>query len=55
MIGVRGIDYTFTNHISAFTEYKLNCSRVDVDIDGGDTLKTNVFTRALNIGLSYHF
>ena len=50
-----GIDYRFTEHISAFSEYKLNYSRVDVDIDSGDRLKTNIFTHAINLGLSYHF
>ena len=50
-----GIDYKFTDHISGFTEYKFNYSHVDVDIDSGDTLKTNVMTHALNVGLSYHF
>ena len=50
-----GIDYRFTEHISGFTEIKLNYSRVDVDIDSGDKLKTNIFTGAINVGLSYHF
>lgn len=50
-----GVDYRFTDHISGFTEIKLNYSHVDVDIDSGDTLKTNVFTGAVNVGLSYNF
>lgn len=50
-----GIDYRFTDHISAFGEYKLNYSHVNVDIDSGDKLKTNIFTHAVNVGLSYHF
>jgi lipid A oxidase len=50
-----GIDYRFTEHISAFTEYKLNYSHVNVDIDSGDTLKTNLLTHAINVGISYHF
>lgn len=50
-----GIDYKFTDHISAFSEYKLNYSRVNVDIDSGDQLKTNIVTHALNLGVSYHF
>jgi len=50
-----GIDYKFTDHISAFSEYKLNYSHVNVDIDSGDSLKTNILTHAINVGLSYHF
>lgn len=50
-----GVDYRFTEHVSAFTEYKLDYSHVNVDIDSGDTLKTNVLTHALDVGLSYHF
>jgi lipid A oxidase len=50
-----GVDYRFTEHVSAFTEYKLNYSHVDVDIDSGDRLKTDIFTHAINVGLSYHF
>jgi lipid A oxidase len=50
-----GVDYKFTDHISGFTEIKLNYSHVNVDIDSGDKLKTNLFTGAINVGLSYHF
>jgi lipid A oxidase len=50
-----GLDYKFTDHISGFGEYKLNYSHVDVEIDSGDRLKTNILTHAINIGLSYHF
>jgi lipid A oxidase len=50
-----GVDYKFTDHISGFTEIKLNYSHVDVDIDSGDKLKTNLFTGAVNLGLTYHF
>jgi lipid A oxidase len=50
-----GIDYKFTDHISGFTEYKFNYSHVNVDIDSGDQLKTNLLTHAINLGVSYHF
>ena len=50
-----GIDYKFPDHNSAFSEYKLNNSPVNVDIDSGDSLKTNILTHAINVGLSYHF
>lgn len=50
-----GIDYRFTEHLSVFTEYKFNYSKVDVNIDSGASLKTDVLTNAINVGLSYHF
>jgi lipid A oxidase len=50
-----GLDYKFTEHVSAFTEWKFNYSHVDVSIDSGDRLKTNIITNAVNFGLSYNF
>ncbi|CAN7514857.1 outer membrane protein [Rhizobium sp. LjRoot254] len=50
-----GVDYKFTDHISAFTEYKFNYSRLNVDIDSGDKLKTNILTNAVSFGLTYNF
>lgn len=50
-----GVDYRFTENISAFTEWKFNYSRVDVEIDSGDSLKTNILTNAVNFGISYKF
>lgn len=50
-----GLDYKFTDNISAFTEWKFNYSRLDVDIDSGDRLKTNISTNAVNFGISYNF
>lgn len=50
-----GLDYKFTENVSAFTEWKFNYSRINVDIDSGDRLKTNVITNAVNFGLSYNF
>ncbi len=50
-----GLDYMVTEHISVFSEYKLNFSHVNVKIDSGDRLKTNILTNAVNFGISYHF
>jgi lipid A oxidase len=50
-----GFDYKLTEHFSAFSEYKLNYSHVDVDIDSGDRLTTNLMTHAINAGITYHF
>lgn len=50
-----GVDYSFSDQWSVFTEYKGNYSMIDADIDNGATLKTKVWTNAVNFGLSYHF
>jgi len=50
-----GIKYQFTDNWSAFAEYKGNYSWVDVDIDSGASLKTDIFTHAINFGVSYKF
>ncbi|MFB2549567.1 outer membrane protein [Ensifer soli] len=50
-----GIAYQFAEHWSVFTEYKGNYSFVNVDIDHGATLKTDIFTNAINVGLTYHW
>jgi len=50
-----GIRYEFTENWSAFAEYKGNYSWIDVDIDSGDSLKTNILTNAVNVGVSYKF
>lgn len=50
-----GIDYKITDRWSTFLEYKGTYSRVDVPIDSGDRLKTNIFTNAVNVGISFHW
>ncbi|GEO85135.1 MULTISPECIES: outer membrane protein [Alphaproteobacteria] len=50
-----GVAYDFTKNWSGFVEYKGNYSWVDVDIDSGATLKTDVMTNAVNAGISYRF
>ncbi len=46
----------WTKHWATFVEYKGNYSFVnDVPIDSGDTLKTKIFTNALNFGVSFNF
>ncbi|NML74690.1 porin family protein [Rhizobium sp. S-51] len=50
-----GVEYKFNDRWSTFVEYKGNYSWVDVDIDSGATLKTNVMTNAINAGVSFHF
>ncbi|MGF0537153.1 outer membrane protein [Agrobacterium sp. ES01] len=50
-----GVSYQFAEHWSAFAEYKGNYSWVDVDIDSGSSLKTEIFTNAINVGLTFHW
>jgi lipid A oxidase len=50
-----GVKYQFTDNWSVFAEYKGNYSWVDVDIDSGASLKTNILTHAVNFGVSYKF
>ena len=50
-----GVAYEFDENWSAFVEYKGNYSWVDVDIDSGASLKTNILTNAVNVGVSYRF
>lgn len=50
-----GLDYKFADQWSVFTEYKGNYSMIDADIDSGSTLKTDIWTNAVNFGVSYHF
>ncbi|MEM1366338.1 MAG: outer membrane beta-barrel protein [Pseudomonadota bacterium] len=50
-----GLEYNLTKRIALFTEYKFNYNWVNVDVDGGDTLQTNIITNAVNFGLSYRF
>jgi lipid A oxidase len=44
-----------TERWSTFVEYKGTYSRIDVPIDSGVDLKTNIFTNAVNVGVSFHW
>lgn len=50
-----GVSYQLTKHWAAFAEYKGNYSWIDVDIDSGSKLKTEIFTNAVNLGISYQW
>lgn len=50
-----GIDYRINEQWSVFAEYKGNYSWVSADIDSGATLDTNIWTNAVNFGVSFHF
>ena len=50
-----GIAYRIARHWDAFVEYKGNYSWVDVDIDSGDSLSSEIITNAVNFGVSFKF
>ncbi|MGR6466662.1 outer membrane protein [Rhizobium sp. PAMB 3182] len=50
-----GVDYKLTDKWSMFAEYKGNYSMIDVDIDNNASLKTNIWTNAVNLGVTYHW
>jgi lipid A oxidase len=50
-----GIDYAVYDWLSVFGEYKGNYTINDMNLVGGGSMKTNIVTNALNLGLSYHW
>ena len=50
-----GLSYRITDNWSTFVEYKGTYSFVDVDIDNGGSLKTDIITNAVNFGVAYKF
>ncbi|SFJ34560.1 outer membrane protein [Celeribacter neptunius] len=52
---VLGASYELNDRWDLFTEYKGTYSQLDVDLDGGGNLETDIITNALNFGVSYKF
>ncbi|KAJ57115.1 lipid A oxidase [Actibacterium mucosum KCTC 23349] len=50
-----GISYALNDRWSIFGEYQGNYTSIDVDLNGGGSLKTDVITNALNAGVSLRF
>jgi lipid A oxidase len=50
-----GISYAFNEHWSGFAEVQATYTVNDVDLKNGGDLETNIFTNALNLGVSYRF
>lgn len=50
-----GAQYKFNDHVAAFTEAKLSYTQINGDINGGGTVKTNVWSPHALAGLSYSF
>jgi len=50
-----GVEYDLGNQWSVFGEYKMNYVDLDVDLDGGGSLSTEIITNAVNIGAGFSF
>lgn len=50
-----GVEYDLGNQWSIFGEYKMNYVDLDVDLEGGGSLSTNLVTNAFNIGAGFSF
>jgi lipid A oxidase len=50
-----GVTYPVTEDWSVFGEYKGTFTSNDVDLDGGGSLSSDIFTNALNVGVSFNF
>ena len=50
-----GFKYLLSKKKYLFSEYKFTASWLEVDLTGGGTLKTRIFTNALNVGLGFSF
>lgn len=50
-----GASYRFAGNWNAFAEYEGNYIGLDVDTDDGGDFSTDVYTNAVNIGVSYSF
>ena len=50
-----GVTYPVTDDWSVFGEYKGTFTTNDVDLEGGGTLSSDIFTNALNVGVSFNF
>lgn len=50
-----GVTYPVTEDWSVFGEYKGTFTTNDVELDGGGSLTSDIFTNALNVGVSFNF
>ena len=50
-----GIEYDLNQDWSVFGDYKITYSQLDVDLNGGGSLQTNIVTNSFNLGISRRF
>lgn len=50
-----GVEYELNDTWSVFGEYKFTYSQLNLDLNGGGSLETNILTNAINVGLSRSF
>ncbi|WP_424927548.1 outer membrane protein [Amaricoccus tamworthensis] len=50
-----GVTYPLSDHWHLFGEYEANYVRLDVDMNGGGSLRSDIVTNALNLGLTWRF
>ncbi len=50
-----GVEYELNEQWSIFGEYKMNYVDIDVDLDDGGSLNTNLITNSINIGAGFNF
>lgn len=50
-----GASYDITENWAAFGEYQFTASWNDVDLDSGGSFETDLYTNAINLGVSYRF
>ena len=50
-----GVEYNLNDNWSIFGEYKMNYVDLDVDLDGGGSLETDLITNSINIGAGFSF
>ncbi len=53
--GLAGVSADLTGSLSAFLEYKLNWADVDADLDGGGSIRQEIWTQQLLVGLTWRF
>lgn len=50
-----GVSYALNDNWALFGEWRGIYSKINVDLEGGGELRTNVITNSVNIGVSYKF
>ena len=53
--GLAGLEYRLGSAWSMFAEGRLSYARVDADLTGGGTFKTDIWSPQFAIGITYHF